>query len=143
MIFRKFFYQKENQLIPSIVQMPSGEKYRWRTDRFGGITFLKTPTGVVHHFMQYAIFDRICRHRTASFCNASYVVCVDDHGQLLDYQTPDRLHSLTVKRDTYGRVVQITSDAENIFFKYEERNGNLQVHFKRHICEINIIFNII
>lgn len=129
-IFRKFFYQKENQLIPSLVQMPSGEKYRWRTDRTGGITFLKTPTGIVHHFMQYAIFDRVCRKRTVSFPNASYVACLDDDGQLLDYRTPDRLHSLTVKRDTYGRVVQITSDAENIIFKYQGQNDDSQVRFQ-------------
>ncbi|EFO27446.1 hypothetical protein LOAG_01036 [Loa loa] len=124
---RKFFYQKENQLIPSLVQMPSGEKYRWRTDRTGSITFLKTPAGIIHHFMQYAVFDRVCRQRTVSFSNASYVACMDDDGQLLDYWTPDQLHSLTVKRDMYGRVVQITSDAENIFFKYEEQSGNLKV----------------
>ncbi|KAL4003026.1 GHH signature containing HNH/Endo VII nuclease toxin family protein [Acanthocheilonema viteae] len=124
---RKFFYQKENQLIPSLIQMPSGEKYRWRTDRVGGITSLKTPTGIFHHFMQYAMFDRICRQRTVSFSNASYVACMNDDGQLLDYRTPDRLHSLTVKHDMYGRVIQITSDAENIFFKYEEQNGNLQL----------------
>lgn len=129
-IFRKFFYQKENQLIPSLVQMPSGEKYRWRTDRTGGITFLKTPTGIVHHFMQYAIFDRVCRKRTVSFPNASYVACLDDDGQLLDYRTPDRLHSLTVKRDTYRRVVQITSDAENIIFKYQGQNDDSQVRFQ-------------
>ncbi|KAM3723400.1 Teneurin-1 [Dirofilaria immitis] len=61
---RKFIYQKENQLIPSLVQMPSGEKYRWRTDHIGGITSLKTPAGIVYHFMQYAIFDRICRRRS-------------------------------------------------------------------------------
>uniref|UniRef100_A0A1I8EAL2 EGF-like domain-containing protein n=1 Tax=Wuchereria bancrofti TaxID=6293 RepID=A0A1I8EAL2_WUCBA len=123
---RKFFYQKENQLIPSIVQMPSGEKYRWRTDRVGGITFLKTPAGIVHHFMQYAIFDRVCRQRTVLFSNASYVACLNDDGWLLDYRTPDRLHSLTVTRDIYGRVMQITSDAEDIFFKYGGPNGNLQ-----------------
>ncbi|VDP21915.1 unnamed protein product [Onchocerca flexuosa] len=126
---RKFFYQKENQLIPSLVQMPSGEKYRWRTDHIGGITFLKTPNGIVHHFMQYAIFDRVCRQRSVSFSNASYVACMDDDGQLLDYRTPDRLHSLTVKRDMYGRVVQITSDAEDIFFRYEGKNRNSQVCF--------------
>uniref|UniRef100_A0A915PKS0 EGF-like domain-containing protein n=1 Tax=Setaria digitata TaxID=48799 RepID=A0A915PKS0_9BILA len=124
---RKFTYQKENQLIPSLIQMPSGEKYRWRTDRSSGITLLKTPAGVVHHFTQYAIFDRICRQRTISFSNASYVACMDDDGQLLDYRTPDGLHSLTVKRDTFGRVVQISSDAENTFLKYGEKDGSTQI----------------
>ncbi|KAM3723399.1 Teneurin-1 [Dirofilaria immitis] len=124
---RKFIYQKENQLIPSLVQMPSGEKYRWRTDHIGGITSLKTPAGIVYHFMQYAIFDRICRRRSVSFSNASYVACMDDDGQLLEYQTPDRLHSVTLKRDIYGRVVQITSDGENIFFEYGKQNGNSQI----------------
>lgn len=128
-ICRKFFYRKENQLIPSLIQMPSGEKYSWRTDNAGGIAFLKTPTGFVYHFMQYAIFDRVCRQRTVSFSNASYVACMDDDGQLLDYRTPDRLHFLTLKRDTYGRVVQITSDAENMYFRFEGQNGNLQVLF--------------
>ncbi|VDN42706.1 unnamed protein product, partial [Gongylonema pulchrum] len=53
---RKFTYQKENQLIPSLIQMPSGEKYRWRTDASGAVTFLKTPAGAVQHLTQFARF---------------------------------------------------------------------------------------
>lgn len=115
-------------MIPSLVQMPSGEKYRWRTDRSGGLTFLKTPVGGVHHFTQYGLLDRICRQRTAPFVNSSsYVTCLDDDGQLLEYHTPDGLHSLSYKRDAFGRTIQISADAENINLQYRMDGGSLEV----------------
>ncbi|VDN02037.1 unnamed protein product [Thelazia callipaeda] len=124
---RKFAYQKESQILPSSIQMPSGEKYHWHIGRSGSIKMLETPSGGRNHFMQLAILDRVCRQRNFPLLNASYVACMNDDEQLLDYQTPDGLHFLSIKRDKFGKILQISADAENIFLEYGQNSGTDQV----------------
>ncbi|VDM44506.1 unnamed protein product [Toxocara canis] len=123
---RKFSYQKEALQMPSVVQLPSGEKYRWRYDSVGAVISLKAPSGEVHYFSEYASIDRRIRHRNLPFANGSFIAAMDDEGRLIEYATPDGFHSLAIRRDLYGRVVQMSADTDNVVMVYPEFNGGTQ-----------------
>uniref|UniRef100_A0A915BMY1 EGF-like domain-containing protein n=1 Tax=Parascaris univalens TaxID=6257 RepID=A0A915BMY1_PARUN len=126
LLTRKFSYQKEILQTPSVVQTPSGERYRWRYDNIGAVTSLKAPSGELHYFAEYASIDRRIRHRSVPFSNDSFVAVMDDGGRLIEYATPDGFHSLAIKRDIHGRIVQISADSDNVVMVYPEFNGGRQ-----------------
>ncbi|VDK46754.1 unnamed protein product [Anisakis simplex] len=126
LLTRKFSYNKDSLQTPSTVQLPSGEKYRWRYDPIGAVASLKSPSGEIHYFAEYASPSRRLRYRNAPFVNDSFVAAFDDEHNLIEYTTPDGFHSLSIRHDLFGRIKQISADADNVFMQYPEFNGGIE-----------------
>lgn len=99
------------------------------TDNNLFILYNLPSSGAIHHFWKRFHLDRHLYVRQPPFSNGSYFVSIDDENHLLEYGTPDGLHSLAFKYDIHGNVVQISADAENVFFSYAKRSGTIQVRY--------------
>ncbi|KAK0414638.1 hypothetical protein QR680_011539 [Steinernema hermaphroditum] len=131
LLARKYNYHKDDEY-PSLVQLPSGEKFRWRYDRSHDgikVSSLKTPSNEIHAFktvgaiLQEDDANLVNVRATLHQGNAGiggFTAALNAKNELVTFSTPDRSHRLSIQRDIQGRVEKISADDREISFFYEQ-----------------------
>uniref|UniRef100_A0A914CCG1 EGF-like domain-containing protein n=1 Tax=Acrobeloides nanus TaxID=290746 RepID=A0A914CCG1_9BILA len=127
---RKYSYGKESSRNPSMVEVVSGDKYKWLYDSGGGVTALKTPSDEIHNFWNivglrpdiYWILHRQTPNTATK--KSSYVAALNENGQLTHFVTPDQMLYLKVSRNDAGQIERVDADSKSVEYGYDNL-GNL------------------
>ncbi|KAE9552406.1 hypothetical protein FO519_004387 [Halicephalobus sp. NKZ332] len=130
LLVRKFTYGHEGSFQPSMVQIPSGKRFKWKYGKDGGILSLKSPGDDVSEFwsslgltQDFAAFY----HRKTKIGTVEKVTTVifNSKGQLTSFLPPDDSRHFNIERNEHGKVKVIRNGKIKTIFDYEKNRFNV------------------
>ena len=126
LLVRKYTYGHDNSYHPSMVQVPSGEMYKWIYNKDGGIFSLKSPTDEISEFwgargIQPQAAGIIYRKMKMGNHFGVATSLYDSKNRLSEFISIDGNRRVEITRDDQGRITKIKKGAGNTILKYDKQ----------------------
>uniref|UniRef100_A0AC35TJA7 Teneurin-1 n=1 Tax=Rhabditophanes sp. KR3021 TaxID=114890 RepID=A0AC35TJA7_9BILA len=110
---------------PVVVQMASGDKFRWKFDGFGNVLGLKSPLGEDHKFWKVSSnlpydYTRLYRQGPHLSAEKAFLMILDANEKVTAVITPDSEKMLYIERDVWGNVMNMFVDDKVYAFQYKD-----------------------
>uniref|UniRef100_A0AC35GBY9 EGF-like domain-containing protein n=1 Tax=Panagrolaimus sp. PS1159 TaxID=55785 RepID=A0AC35GBY9_9BILA len=125
LLVRKYTYGHDNSYHPSMIQMPSGEMYKWIYNKDGGIFSLKSPNDEITEFwgargIQIEASGILYRRMKIGAHYGVATAIYDSKNRLTEFISIDGNRRVELKRDEYGQIISIKKGKQNVVFKYDK-----------------------